>query len=75
MSEERQIRLADIESGIFATPKDLGAIQDWIEKHPKEDRISLYTVMGMTCNVIAKYIREDAFEDVDAASVNLIEEG
>ena len=49
--------------GLFTTPKDQKQITDWIELHPAEMRMSMYTVYGMTWNLIAKWLEE---ENVDS---------
>ena len=46
-------------NGFFHTPKNWDEIEDWIESHPKEDRIHLYTAAIMTWNLAAKTINEE----------------
>lgn len=44
---------------LFATPKDWAAIQNWIERHPKEDQIYLWTAACMAWNLAAKLTAEN----------------
>lgn len=51
--------------GLFATPESVEVIQEWIEAHPPEERIHLYTAMGMTWNFLAELVnRADKFGKV-----------
>lgn len=42
--------------GLFATPASMDEVHAWIERHPKEDRIHLYTAAYMTWNFLANKI-------------------
>jgi hypothetical protein len=42
--------------GLFHTPKEMAEVHAWIEAHPKEDRIHLYTAAYMTWNFLATQI-------------------
>ena len=44
--------------GLFATPKSVDELQKWIELHPPQDRIHLYTASGMTWNVLAESMND-----------------
>lgn len=46
-------------TGLFATPESSEHLQEWIEKHRPEDKISLYTVAGMTTNLMVDMIEKD----------------
>jgi hypothetical protein len=51
--------------GMFNTPKDLDAIEAWIELHPPEERIHLYTAAYMAWN-LAVEISTNQKEAIDA---------
>ncbi len=51
--------------GMFNTPKDLDAIESWIELHPPEERIHLYTAAYMAWN-LAVEISTNQKEAIDA---------
>jgi hypothetical protein len=42
------------EQGLFYAPDDNAYIERWIEKHPMQDRLHLYTAAGMTWNLASK---------------------
>ena len=42
--------------GMCATPDNVNAITDWIEKHPAAEKVHLYTVMGMTWNFLSDMV-------------------
>lgn len=44
--------------GMFNTPDNWAVIQQWIEAHPKEDQIHLWTAAGMAWNLAAKLTAE-----------------
>ena len=44
------------EMEIFSTPEKISVVEDFIAQHPQEQRVSLYTAMGMTWNYIASQI-------------------
>jgi len=44
--------------GLFNTPEDWSVIQAWIEAHPKEDQIHLWTAAAMAWNLAAKLTAE-----------------
>lgn len=48
---------------LFHTPKDTQELHNWIDRHPVEDRAHLYTVMGMTWNLIAAALDEEVKGD------------
>jgi len=50
---------------MFNTPKDLDAIEAWIELHPPEERIHLYTAAYMAWN-LAVEISTNQKEAIDA---------
>lgn len=51
--------------GLFATPESVEVIQEWIARHPPEDRAHLYCCMGMTWNFLAELVnRADKFGKV-----------
>jgi len=41
-------------SNMFHTPEDWDALTDWINRHPREDRIHLITAAMMAWNLAAK---------------------
>ena len=43
-----------VKMGMFNTPQSVEEIEAWILKHPKEDQLHLWTVMGMTWNFLAE---------------------
>jgi len=43
---------------LFATPDSFEVIEQWINKHPAEDRIHLWTAAMMTWNYASKLIAE-----------------
>lgn len=43
---------------LFTTPKDWEQLQNWIELHPPEDRIHLYTAAFMAWNLATKLVNE-----------------
>lgn len=43
---------------LFATPESASVIHDWIEAHPKAERLAMYTVMGMTVNLLEKQLAQ-----------------
>jgi len=46
--------LSDVKpNNLFRTPTSFKEIQEWIEKHPAEDRLHLYTAAMMTYNLFA----------------------
>jgi hypothetical protein len=47
----------------FHTPKSWDEIERWIEAHPKQDRIHLYTAAVMAWNLAAKITNKET-EDV-----------
>jgi|TARA_B110000211_G_scaffold159705_1_gene180823 hypothetical protein len=51
--------------GMFNTPDDLAAIESWINLHPKEERIHLYTAAYMAWN-LAVEISTNQKEAIDA---------
>lgn len=42
--------------GLFSTPASLEVIQEWIESHPKDVQVHLWTAMGMTWNFLSETI-------------------
>lgn len=44
--------------GLFATPDSVDVIIDWIERHPADQKASLYTAMGMTWNLLSELVDE-----------------
>ena len=46
--------------GLFATPESVKEIEDWIELHPKEERMAMYTVMGMTWNFLSEAVEVES---------------
>lgn len=58
------MKVSNLKAGLFHTPETYQEIHDWIEKHPPEQRISLYTVMGMTLNMTVKVLKNDGLDDV-----------
>ena len=44
--------------GLFNTPESFEVIEEWINAHPAEDRIHLWTAAMMTWNYAAKLIEE-----------------
>lgn len=54
------------EQQMFATPKGWKTLESWIERHPAEDRIHLYTAAMMAWNLAARItnsISEADFEN------------
>jgi len=47
----------------FHTPESWDEVERWIEQHPQEDRIHLYTAAIMTWNLAAKITNKET-EDV-----------
>jgi len=45
-----------VKMGLFATPDSADVITDWIERHPADQKASLYTVMGMTWNLLSEVV-------------------
>lgn len=43
--------------GMFNTPESMDVVNKWIEQHPKEQRLSLYTAAYMTWNYLAGQIK------------------
>ena len=43
---------------LFTTPKDWKQLENWIELHPPEDRIHLYTAAFMAWNLATKLVNE-----------------
>ena len=50
---------------LFATPKNIEALQDWIEAHPPEERVHLWTAAGMAWNLAAELANEALKENDD----------
>ena len=50
-------------NNMFHTPESWDEVERWIELHPKEDRIHLYTAALMTWNLAAKTVNKET-EDV-----------
>ena len=48
--------------GLFNTPESFEVIEEWINSHPAEDRIHLWTAAMMTWNYAAKLIAETKAE-------------
>ena len=58
---------------IFSTPKDMKALQDWIEQLSGGEKIVAYTAAGMAWNLAAKIVAENNKEpekEVDSWSVD-----
>ena len=47
---------------MFHTPESWKEVADWIEAHPREDRVHLYTAAGMTWN-LAVAVTQSETED------------
>lgn len=47
----------------FHTPENWNEIEQWIDAHPKQDRIHLYTAAVMAWNLAAKMTNKET-EDV-----------
>ncbi len=45
-----------IKQGIFATPENSKALEDYIELFPSDQKIALYTVAGMAWNLACKTV-------------------
>jgi hypothetical protein len=45
--------------GFFNTPESFDVIEDWINRHPKEDRIHLMTAAMMTWNYACKVANDE----------------
>ena len=39
--------------GLFSKRDNIAEVQDYIEKFPKDQKMALYTVMGITLNTLA----------------------
>ena len=50
-------------SPMFHTPDEWKEVVDWIEAHPPEDRIHLWTAAGMTWNLAASIVNTGVTED------------
>ena len=46
-------------NNMFHTPDSWKEVVDWIEAHPREDRIHLYTAAVMAWNLAAKITNEE----------------
>jgi len=44
--------------GLFNTPESFEVIEEWINAHPAEERVRLWTAAMMTWNYAAKVIKE-----------------
>ena len=44
--------------GLFNTPDNWKTIEDWIERHPAEERAHLWTAAGMAWNLAADLTKE-----------------
>lgn len=58
------MKLKDIESGMFASRKNLREVQNWIELLPANEKTAAYTVLFMTTNTLAAQIKNGEFDDV-----------
>jgi len=45
--------------GMFNTPESFDVIEEWINRHPKEDRIFLMTAAMMTWNYACKVANDE----------------
>lgn len=56
---------------LFATPESVKHIEDWIMMHPREEQMRLWTVMGMTWNLLADAV--DIHNDLNRGPKDLSE--
>ncbi len=51
---------------MFATPKNINEVQDWIDKHSPDERAHLYTATMMTWNLMCGYHNDhvDQLQDI-----------
>ena len=66
------------QAGLFAVPESAQALEDYIERFPTKggQRITLYTVSGMTRNLCSRYMQRclDEINRRDAVTFELLKE-
>lgn len=50
-------------SGIFSKRDSIAEVQDYIEQFPSDQKVGLYTVMGLTLNTIAYNLAKQELTD------------